>query len=161
MLIGIMSDSHGREGTVARALALFDTLGVEYVIHCGDVGGAEVFDHLVGRRCSFVWGNTDWPSGSLKRYLHTVGLPQPPDPPPLRLELEGKLILVFHGHEANFAPAVESGEADYVLHGHTHAPRDERVGRTRLINPGALFRAAKKTVATLNPGTDTLTFHTV
>jgi predicted phosphodiesterase len=25
---------------------------------------------------------------------------------------------------------------DYLLHGHTHVRRDERAGRTRIINPG-------------------------
>jgi predicted phosphodiesterase len=69
------------------------------------------------------------------------------------------VILVFHGHEPGFARALGTQGADYVLHGHTHVTRDERIGKTRIINPGALCRAAKKTVATLDLAADVLTFH--
>jgi predicted phosphodiesterase len=33
---------------------------------------------------------------------------------------------------------VASGQYAYVIHGHTHRRRDQTVGRTRVINPGAL-----------------------
>jgi predicted phosphodiesterase len=45
---------------------------------------------------------------------------------------------------------------DYLLHGHSHEVRDERVGRTRIINPGALCRAARYTAAILDPDADAL-----
>ena len=48
--------------------------------------------------------------------------------------------------------------ADYLLHGHTHETRDERVGRTRVVNPGALSRAARYTCALLDPRSDALRF---
>ena len=51
--------------------------------------------------------------------------------------------------------------ADYILHGHTHCKRDERIGRCRVINPGALHRANPKSVATLDTASDTLTFHDI
>jgi predicted phosphodiesterase len=35
---------------------------------------------------------------------------------------------------------------DLLLHGHSHRMRNERVGRTRVVNPGALHRAAVRTV---------------
>ena len=40
---------------------------------------------------------------------------------------------------------------DFLLHGHTHTVQDERVGRTRVINPGALHRASRYTCALLDP----------
>jgi predicted phosphodiesterase len=49
-------------------------------------------------------------------------------------------------------------EHDYLLHGHTHVRRDERVGKTRVINPGALHRAAEKTVALLDLAADRLEY---
>jgi predicted phosphodiesterase len=48
-------------------------------------------------------------------------------------------------------------DVDYLLHGHTHELRDERVGATRIINPGALHRAPRYTAAILDPKADDLT----
>ena len=145
---------------VRRALALFDEHGVECVIHCGDVCGVEVFDELVGRPCHFVWGNMDDHDSGLDAYLKTVGL-NPPAEIPLRFAIERKRFAVFHGHESAAREMDILADVDYVLHGHTHQCRDERVGRVRIINPGALFRAATKTVAILDLATDELTFHEV
>lgn len=160
MIIGILSDSHGRHLMVRKALTLFDTLGASFIIHCGDVGGTPVFDELVGRDCRFVWGNTDEPENGLLTYLKTVGL-RAPDEIPTRLDLDGKRFVVFHGHEREFQRDPSAWNADYVLHGHTHVTRDERLGRTRLINPGALCRAKPLTVATLDPVHDELVVHEI
>ncbi len=160
MLIGILSDSHGRGLRVRNAMALFGKLGVEHVIHCGDIGGAAVFDELVGRPCTFVWGNMDVPDSGLAAYLRTVGI-RPPDGVPLRLTLDGRTFAVFHGHEPGFNRAVATLAVDYILHGHTHATRDELRQQTRIINPGALHRAPRKTVATLNTATGELVFRTI
>ena len=56
------------------------------------------------------------------------------------------------------AHVLNAQEHDYLLHGHTHVRRDERVGKVRIINPGALHRAREKTVAVLDTDTDRLTF---
>ncbi len=158
MLIGILSDSHGRHPAVRQAAALFDNLGVGHIIHCGDVGATRVFDELVGRRVSFVWGNMDVPDSGLLAYLHTVGI-HPPETVPLRLTLDGKTFAVFHGHERGFRRAVDTLDVDYILHGHTHIASDESLDGKRIINPGALHRAHRKTVATLDVKTAELTFH--
>lgn len=158
MLIGILSDSHGRVAHVREAVALFDGLGVQHVIHCGDVGSADVFDELVGKSLTFVWGNMDFPDDGLLAYLDTVGLAIP-NGVPARLSLEGKTFAVFHGHEPGFGQATASLDVDYLLHGHTHVARDERRGQTRIINPGALHRVRRRTVATLDLDADKLLFH--
>ena len=160
MLIGICSDTHGDGSTMRRALELFDRAGVERIIHCGDVGGQAVFDELVGRPAHFVWGNMDRPGAALRTYLETVGIPVP-EAVPLRLDWSGRRIAVFHGHERGFARAPATLAVDYILHGHTHVARDERMGSIRVINPGGLRRARVKTVATLNLATDELSFHEV
>jgi putative phosphoesterase len=160
MLVGILSDSHGQHLVVRQAMALFDELGVTHVIHCGDVGGVGVFDELVGRPCTFVWGNMDAIDGSLFSYLKTVGLPAPEEIP-TTLTLDGKTFAVFHGHERGFQAALAGLDVDYIIHGHTHVARDSRRGSTRIINPGALKHARPKTVATLDTTTDELTFHEI
>ena len=42
--------------------------------------------------------------------------------------------------------------------GHTHIKRDEKIGKTRVINPGALFRIYPYTIALLDVETDRLEF---
>ncbi len=159
MLIGILSDNHDHPKRVARALALLDALGAEAFFHCGDLGGQRVLDQFVGRRLWFVWGNTDDPPPGVEAFLRTVGLPLPVAP--LRVELAGKRIILCHGHEPEFARVVLAPDADYLFHGHTHVRDDRRVGRCRIINPGALHRADPRTVATLDLATDDLRFHVV
>ncbi len=158
MLIGIMSDSHGQAARVGGAVRLLERLGAEQLVHCGDVGGISVLEELVGHRCGLVWGNTDRPDGTVAAFIRATDLTVPAAAP-LRLAVDGKTILVFHGHEAEFDRALHRQAADYILHGHTHVPRDERVGDIRVINPGALHRARRHTVATLDPAADVVSFH--
>lgn len=160
MLIGIISDSHGQHLAVRKAMALFDELGVGYVIHCGDVGRPEVLDEIVGRPCTFVWGNMDLPSDYSPGYLKAIGIPAPVEKPTI-VELDGKRFAVFHGHERGFKLSPRTLNVDYILHGHTHEQRDESINGKRIINPGALHRAKHKTVATLDTKTDELTFHEI
>lgn len=157
LLVGIMSDSHGRADRVRQARQMLESAGAEVLFHCGDVGGLEVLDELIGCRAYFVWGNMDSPADAWRRYVESVGLRWPTVP--LVVELAGRHIAVCHGHEPAFARAVESGQYDYVLYGHTHVGSHHRVGRTRLINPGALHRARSRTVALLDLARDALSFH--
>jgi hypothetical protein len=141
-------------------MALFDALGVGHFVHCGDVCGTGVLEEMIGRNLTFVWGNMDEPDPGTDAYIRTLGL-TPPGLPPERFEIDGQRFAVFHGHERGFARSVETLDVDYLLHGHTHVRRDERIGDRRIINPGALHRATVKTVATLNPVTDELRFHEI
>ena len=160
MLVGVLSDSHGHAQLVRRALGLFDSLEVEHVIHCGDVGGQAVFEELVGRACTFVWGNTDHPDRESLAFIEAIGL-MVPDGTPTRAVFADRTCAVFHGHEPGFQAAIDTLDVDYLFHGHTHVACDRRRGATRIINPGALVRANPKTVATLDLVTDELAFHTL
>lgn len=174
MKLGILSDSHGRAKRVRRAIALLREAGAAALMHCGDVGGQEVIDELgaAGLPAWFVWGNTDYPDPALARYAADLGI-TPPGEPPLRIELAGKRLAVFHGHEPGFEQLIRlaregdaealaaAAAADYILHGHTHVAADTRIGSVRIINPGALHRASEPTVAVLDLATDELRFITV
>lgn len=159
MILGILSDSHGRVERVRAAVQVLRDHGAEMLFHCGDVGGIDVLGELLEVPTHIIWGNMDRPDGAMHAYCQTVGLAWPQTP--VRVELDGKRIAACHGHE-HFARSLMEGDGfDYVFFGHTHQRSDTRLGGTRLINPGALQRAAVKTVATLDLPTDKLTFHEV
>lgn len=159
MKLGILSDSHGRVALVQQALAVLDEAGADAIVHCGDVGGIEVLEEMAGRKCWFVWGNTDESRPAWRRRIERLGLPWPTEP--VELNVDGKRVGVFHGHELGFRMAVENVLYDYILYGHTHEAHDQRIGPMRVINPGALHRTSRRTVALLEPATDRLEFLSV
>jgi putative phosphoesterase len=157
MILGILSDTHGHVERCAQAVALLERLGATAFAHCGDVGGEAVLDIFAGRTLWFVWGNTDWADARLANYARAIGI-TPPDDLPRLFEFGGRRLALCHGHEPGFRQWPAELDADYLLHGHTHVYRDERHGRLRIINPGALQRAHRYTVATLAPRTDDVRF---
>ena len=159
MIVGVMSDTHGHFLAAREAIELFERAGVDHVIHCGDVGGEEVFDELMGRPLTFVWGNTDTPTDGLMAYLQAMGFTMP-NGVPARIELGGKKFAVFHGHESQFRLSKQL-DVDFVLYGHTHEADVEVFDGKCFVNPGALFRANPKTVATINTQTSEIQFHEV
>lgn len=156
MKLGILSDSHGRVALVRRALLTLEGAGAEAFVHCGDVGGLDALDELAGRRCWFVWGNTDDPRPSWRAHVEALGLTWPEEP--VEITIHHKRIGVYHGHERGFHEALRDCRYDYLLHGHTHQYDDYREGRMRVINPGALHRASVRTVALLDVAADDLRF---
>jgi hypothetical protein len=160
MLLGILSDTHDRLEAASAALALLKSKGAEFFIHCGDVGGQQIIDLFAGLPCALVWGNNDYDRAELAQYAQNLGISIHPSL--AGLTFANKKIAVTHGDDFPLMRRIESGQQyDYLFHGHTHVPRDQRVGRLRIINPGALHRAAKKTIALLDPAADTLEFLTV
>jgi len=157
MLIGILSDTHDRTEAMAAAVQLLQSRGAEYFMHCGDVGSPAVLDYLAGQKAGFVWGNCDWDRIGLQRYAKSIeidcfgGFGE--------LELAGKKFALIHGDDAELKRRLLSEQRhDYLLQGHTHVKQDIRVGRMRIINPGALHRANPKTVALLDTAADSVEF---
>ena len=155
MLVGILSDTHGNAAMTAAAVDVLGGRGAEYFIHCGDVGSQRVLDALAGLPAAVVLGNVD--DLDIEGYAHHLGLRcagRSDD-----LTLDDKRIAVLHGDDAALKRSLLAGqEHDYLLQGHTHVAQDVRIGRTRIINPGALHRAQRKTVALLNTARDRVEF---
>ncbi len=160
MRLGILSDNHGHLDPVRKSLEIFDAHKVDALAHCGDIGGIEPLEILAGRPLWFVWGNTDHPDPSWRPFLKSMGIPWP-DVIPTRFELDGRRFALCHGHERAFGTECRSGDSDYILHGHTHVAADHLNGRSRIINPGALHRATRKTIAILDISSEQLEYFTV
>jgi uncharacterized protein len=157
VIVGILSDTHGRVAATKAALAALRDAGAEYFIHCGDVGGEEIFDLMAGMPLSFVWGNTDFEREKLKGYAELLGLKCHGDL--AELELGGRRIAVTHGDQAEIVRKIgKEKRQQYLLYGHTHVARDQTMGGLRYVNPGAVHRSPRPSVAVLETRTDTVRF---
>lgn len=137
MRIAVISDTHGKfPDSVARELRKADEIW-----HLGDFCDLATYSAVlaVGPPVYAVLGNNDW----------SLDLPMK-----LVLERGGKTFLLIHIDPSR------SGGTDFLLHGHTHIPRDEMVGQTRMLNPGAITRANPKTWAwlTVDEGTGAISW---
>ncbi len=157
MLIGVLSDTHGRVDTTSVAIERLRKRGAKQLIHCGDVCSARVLDLMVGIPCAFVWGNCDYDHPTLQGHAAALGISCCGAMG--RLTLDGKIVSFLHGDDQRQVQRILSAQdCDYLLLGHSHSRNDQRVGRVRVINPGALHRASLKTVALLDTSADTVEF---
>ncbi len=163
-LIGLLSDPHGHAGRTRRACALLAEREIDLLLGLGDFCAEDVIEELgsAGRSdggripVRIVFGNMDIDSEGCARLAKHLGVIVEDGASWLRY---GETTLMgHHGHLGEFERAAMGAGVDYLCHGHSHQMRDEQVGSTRFINPGALSRASAYTVATLNLQTDRLEF---
>ena len=160
MLVGVLSDTHGRTDTTAQGIKLLRSAGAEYLIHCGDVGGERILDLLVGVPSAFVWGNCDYDQYALQRYSQIIGVSCRGALG--RKTFDGRTISFLHGDDhRQMHRILEDQDCDLLLHGHTHVRGVKDVGRIRVVNPGALHRAMVRTVALIDTTTRDVRFLTV
>jgi putative phosphoesterase len=143
MKIGIISDTHDDMQNLQVALDRLRAQNVVALFHCGDVCGPKVVRAMEGFDVWIAQGNMDRHKGlaqaieeTLKRtrfaWLH-------------KLTLDGYPLAMIHGdNEEVLGNLITSGNYAYVFHGHTHYRRDQTIGRTRVINPGALGGTRKQ-----------------
>jgi len=116
MRIAVLADTHNRLPLhLAREIAEADEIW-----HLGDVTEESCLEPLcaLGRPLLVVQGNCDYTA-------HW--------PLTLDLEREGFSIRLIH-----IPPLMAPPGVDLLLHGHTHVPRNERIGATRFLNPGTV-----------------------
>jgi putative phosphoesterase len=117
--IAVIADTHDRvpPGLLERLAA------ADEIWHLGDVCAPEVLGEFeaLGRPVHAVIGNNEW---------HNLW------PFELRLTRGGHRFHLVH-----IPPAKAPAGVRFVLHGHTHVPRDETdAAGVRWLNPGALCR---------------------
>jgi uncharacterized protein len=115
MKIAVIADTHGKLPThVVDQIRTADEIW-----HLGDFTDPSMLVAVrrIGPAFHGVVGNCDY----------GIDLPEK-----LRLERGGRSFLLIH-----IPPAKLEG-ADFLLHGHTHLPRDEQIGATRVLNPGTI-----------------------
>ncbi len=147
--IGIISDTHGQVEYTRSALRIMESLQPQAVIHCGDIGSTQIVPLFAAWPTHFVFGNVDDDAHGLRRVMGECG--QTCHERFGRLELLGVRIAFLHGDDWQLLEqTIAGGEWDLVCHGHTHRRREERVGKTLVLNPGAIYRANPHTFAVVD-----------
>ena len=121
MRIAVISDTHDHiPSSLPKLIGSADEIW-----HLGDVTSEAIIHSLssLNRPIKVVRGNCDTQMGW-----------------PLTLDFEaaGLRIRLIH-----IPPPRAPAGVDLLLHGHTHVPRNERVGEARFFNPGAVSKANK------------------
>jgi putative phosphoesterase len=121
MIIGVISDTHGR--MTNRALKALQ--GSDLIIHAGDIGNLGVLDAL--NRIAPVYGvrgNTD------------MGIWAQALPMTQMVEAGDKLIYVIH-NIAMLDIDPKAAGVDIVIYGHSHVPKKDQRGGIIYFNPGS------------------------
>lgn len=123
-VIGLVSDTHGE----MRAGVHAAFVGVQLILHAGDVGDCSILDELrLIAPVKAVHGNVD-PNDD------------PRLPPAVTLEIGGLMIHVSHGNEVGSptpAKLMAFYAADVIVYGHTHRALVMRNGSRLAVNPGS------------------------
>ena len=156
-MIGIISDTHENEAAMKKAVEIFKQRNVDFVVHCGDIVSPPVLENFKGLKMKLVFGNNDGEKNGLINKCRELEFGEIKDE--LEFEHKRKKFYVYHGtNPAILDAAIKSNKYDYILTGHTHVKREEIMGKSRVINPGALFRDYPCTIALLDTEKDKLEF---
>ena len=151
--IGIMSDSHDNLPAIRAAVKLFNSEGVDLVIHAGDLVAPFTARELKKLNCPYeiILGNNDGEILGLNQvYDGRVHIP------PYQINVAGKSILVLH--DQGYLQAIESISGfDLIIYGHDHKAKIQRLkDGTLVINPGECggWLYGKRTVAIYDSESD-------
>jgi len=151
MKVGIISDTHDNLISLKKAIQIFKEQKIEMLIHCGDWVSPftlEFFDREMKDLdipVKSVVGNNP---GDLKRtMMSNTKMNNPIEWPKtvlLNFDLEGKKIVVYHGDDREILKTlIDSQKYDIIFTGHTHAVRNEVIGKTLIVNPGTTCYACE------------------
>lgn len=149
MLLGIVSDTHGHVNNTLQAVRMLQSLEVEQVLHCGDIGSTAIVELFSDWPTHFVFGNVDYNEAELHQAIEEAG--QTCHGRFGSLELCGVKIAVLHSDDGRrFRQTVKSGDWDLVCYGHTHEAEHHLEEKTLVLNPGAIYRANPYSVAVVS-----------
>lgn len=138
MRIAILSDTHNQITRTQEAIDVCRAEGITEMIHCGDVTRVEMVELFTDFTLHLIYGNNDIDEVGLRLAAQSCGAGSTCGEI-YTAEIDGKRLAAIHGDAyLMLDDLIRSQRFDYVFHGHTHRIRDEKIGKTRVINPGAL-----------------------
>ena len=143
MKAAILSDTHDAVFSTEDVLKMVRDAGVDTIIHCGDMSCASTAELFHDFCVLHAWGNNDWDTIGLQL---TIGecIPGSRSDRWIKGMFDGKIFAAVHAqHSSLFSGLLDSEMFDYIFVGHTHRKYDQMMGKTRVINPGAIGGARR------------------
>ena len=138
MKIAVVSDSHDRVELIERAFQRINQMGIDHVIHLGDVVSpftAQWVARAYHGKLTIIFGNNDGDKFGLIEKYGALGAEF--HHPPVALRLGD--IRVAAMHEPMFLDFLAAtGQFQVVLWGHTHRAEIRHEEGVLLVNPGEL-----------------------
>jgi putative phosphoesterase len=160
MKIAIISDTHDNLANLKKAISWLEKEKIKLLLHCGDIASIEtikvILENFFGK-IYIVLGNMD------KNYFSEKELNSFKNH--LQLEIKNELNeieinnrkIAFTHFPEIAKELAEKQRYDIVFYGHTHKPWEEKIGKTKLVNPGNLAGIIfKATFAIYDSETDKL-----
>ncbi len=136
--VGIVADTYDNRDGLRQLLDRFLVGGVHWIFHCGGLGSASLVDLLKPWQIFIVAGEKERDRAAIEVALQKARL-QATLPASLTATVEGFRIGLCRGDDMALVNRwAKSGEFDYVFYGHALRRSDTVIGKTRVINPGAL-----------------------
>ncbi len=146
MRLGVVSDTHGHVELTRPAVRMLESLEVDSVLHCGDIGSIEVVELFAAWPTHFVFGNCDYGTEQFAAAIKKAG--QTCHGMFGDLEFDGVRVAMLHSHDRRrFRETIDSGDYQLVCYGHTHVAAIDKRGKTTVVNPGAIYRAEPHSLA--------------
>ncbi|MFH1597833.1 MAG: YfcE family phosphodiesterase [Patescibacteria group bacterium] len=136
MQVAILSDLHDNYTAWQIILKQIQQQKIETILYCGDLAAPSMLKKMIEEyegQVHLVFGNvadreTETKiAGTSDKVTHYGDQAE--------LEIDGKKIALNHFPDKGKELA-ESGQYDYVFHGHNHQQAQAEIGNTTLINPG-------------------------
>ena len=164
VLIGIISDTHDHVSNTLKAIELFISKNIEYVIHLGDIISPFI-PRFIKKRLDeseykltlyAVLGNNDGDVYLLHKLFNEYNWKLYSNP--TILGIDNRKFYVMHGFNGiDFTERMalimaEKMDVDGVLYGHTHKRRLEYVNEKIVLNPGEAcgYLTGEPTIALLD-----------
>ena len=151
MYFAALSDTHGYKLHTQRTVEILKSFDPVAVLHCGDIGSLQIPELLGQWPTHYVCGNVDSRLKGLEAailqaggiYHHEFG----------DITIEDLRIALLHSHiPQTLDKAIQGGLYDVVCYGHTHQAEYHMDAKTLVVNPGALYRARRHTIAIFELG---------
>ncbi len=140
MKIAIISDSHDNLANIKKAFNIVNKEKIKTVLHCGDICAtitlAEIAKIFPGN-LHIVFGNVDGDFFRITKFSFDKFKKLKVWGELGKIKIDNKKIAFIHLPELAKGLAA-TRKYDLVFYGHTHKPWQEKIGKTKLVNPGNL-----------------------